>query len=52
MKKGQIITISRQLPKNGLFKSYRDLQNHWNQLVAQTYINTEGNIPKFRKQQH
>ncbi|XP_024910303.1 uncharacterized protein C18orf63 homolog isoform X3 [Cynoglossus semilaevis] len=34
MKKGQIITISRQLPKNGLFKSYRDLQNHWNQLYG------------------
>eukprot|EP00064_Thunnus_orientalis_P025923 superscaffoldBa00014504_g26366 len=30
MKKGQIITISRQLPKDGPFRTYRDLQNHWN----------------------
>ncbi|KAJ4923924.1 hypothetical protein JOQ06_028179 [Pogonophryne albipinna] len=32
MKKGQIISISRQLPKDGPFKTYRDLQNHWNHL--------------------
>ncbi|XP_039982980.1 uncharacterized protein C18orf63-like isoform X10 [Xiphias gladius] len=30
MKKGQIITISRQLP----FRTYRDLQNHWNSLYG------------------
>ncbi|CAI5671174.1 unnamed protein product [Oreochromis niloticus] len=33
MKKGQIIFISRQLPKHGPFRSYRDLQNHWNRMV-------------------
>uniref|UniRef100_A0A3Q2UWU6 DUF4708 domain-containing protein n=1 Tax=Haplochromis burtoni TaxID=8153 RepID=A0A3Q2UWU6_HAPBU len=30
MKKGQVIFISRQLPKHGPFRSYRDLQKHWN----------------------
>ncbi|KAK5849525.1 hypothetical protein PBY51_013853 [Eleginops maclovinus] len=34
MKKGQIITISRQLPKDGPFKTYRELQNHWNCLYG------------------
>ncbi|XP_030612563.1 uncharacterized protein C18orf63 homolog isoform X2 [Archocentrus centrarchus] len=29
MKRGQIISISRQLPRDGPFRSYRDLQNHW-----------------------
>uniref|UniRef100_A0A8C6LPU2 Si:ch211-152c8.2 n=1 Tax=Nothobranchius furzeri TaxID=105023 RepID=A0A8C6LPU2_NOTFU len=33
MKKGQIVSISRQLPRDGPFKSYVDLQNHWNRLV-------------------
>ncbi|XP_071340448.1 uncharacterized protein C18orf63 homolog isoform X4 [Trachinotus anak] len=33
MKKGQIITISRQLPRDGPFRTYRDLQNHWDRLV-------------------
>ncbi|CAK6982371.1 uncharacterized protein C18orf63-like [Scomber scombrus] len=34
MKKGQIITISHQLPKNGPFRTYRDLQNHWNSMYG------------------
>ncbi|XP_070709476.1 uncharacterized protein C18orf63 homolog [Pempheris klunzingeri] len=34
MKKGQIITISRQLPRDGPFRTYRDLQNHWNCLYG------------------
>ncbi|KAI3355550.1 hypothetical protein L3Q82_018377 [Scortum barcoo] len=34
MKKGQIITISRQLPREGPFKTYRDLQTHWNHLYG------------------
>ncbi|KAM4534267.1 uncharacterized protein C18orf63 homolog [Odontesthes bonariensis] len=34
MKKGQIITISRQLPRNGPFRTYRDLQNHWSRLYG------------------
>uniref|UniRef100_A0A8P4GMM1 Si:ch211-152c8.2 n=2 Tax=Dicentrarchus labrax TaxID=13489 RepID=A0A8P4GMM1_DICLA len=34
MKRGQIITISRQLPRDGPFKTYRDLQNHWNRLYG------------------
>ncbi|MEQ2242993.1 hypothetical protein ILYODFUR_002511 [Ilyodon furcidens] len=34
MKKGQIITISRQLPRDGPFRTYRDLQNHWNRLYG------------------
>ncbi|PWA32845.1 hypothetical protein CCH79_00019299, partial [Gambusia affinis] len=33
MKKGQIISISRQLPRDGPFRTYGDLQNHWNRLV-------------------
>ncbi|XP_056290627.1 uncharacterized protein C18orf63 [Pseudoliparis swirei] len=32
MKKGQIINITRQLPRDGPFRTYRDLQNHWNRL--------------------
>ncbi|KAM4544094.1 uncharacterized protein C18orf63 homolog [Fundulus diaphanus] len=34
MKKGQIITISRQLPPDGPFRTYRDLQSHWNRLYG------------------
>ncbi|XP_053268329.1 mucin-5AC isoform X2 [Pleuronectes platessa] len=34
MKKGQIITISRQLPRDGPFRTYTDLQNHWNSLYG------------------
>ncbi|KAK5897688.1 hypothetical protein CgunFtcFv8_015170 [Champsocephalus gunnari] len=34
MKKGQIISISRQLPKDGPFTTYRDLQNHWSHLYG------------------
>ncbi|KAM9337120.1 uncharacterized protein C18orf63 homolog [Symphorus nematophorus] len=34
MKKGQIITISRQLPRDGPFRTYRDLKNHWNRLYG------------------
>ncbi|XP_041817846.1 uncharacterized protein C18orf63-like [Chelmon rostratus] len=34
MKKGQIITISRQLPRDGPFRTYSDLQNHWNCLYG------------------
>ncbi|KAF7649547.1 hypothetical protein LDENG_00139570 [Lucifuga dentata] len=34
MKKGQIISISRQLPKDAPFRSYTDLQNHWNRLYG------------------
>ncbi|XP_078124357.1 uncharacterized protein C18orf63 homolog [Sander vitreus] len=34
MKKGQIITITRQLPRDGPFRTYRDLQNHWNCLYG------------------
>ncbi|XP_071340446.1 uncharacterized protein C18orf63 homolog isoform X2 [Trachinotus anak] len=34
MKKGQIITISRQLPRDGPFRTYRDLQNHWDRLYG------------------
>nr|XP_029135603.1 ras-associated and pleckstrin homology domains-containing protein 1-like [Labrus bergylta] len=34
MKKGQIITISRQLPKDGPFRTYSDLQSHWNHLYG------------------
>ncbi|KAG7222963.1 hypothetical protein INR49_029185, partial [Caranx melampygus] len=34
MKKGQIITISRQLPVDGPFRTYRDLQSHWDCLYG------------------
>uniref|UniRef100_A0A3Q1BU83 Si:ch211-152c8.2 n=1 Tax=Amphiprion ocellaris TaxID=80972 RepID=A0A3Q1BU83_AMPOC len=34
MKKGEIISISRQLPRDGPFSSYRELQNHWNRLYG------------------
>uniref|UniRef100_A0A3P9HF89 DUF4708 domain-containing protein n=1 Tax=Oryzias latipes TaxID=8090 RepID=A0A3P9HF89_ORYLA len=34
MKKGQIVSISRQLPADGPFWTYRDLQNHWNRLYG------------------
>nr|XP_040025826.1 uncharacterized protein LOC120814824 isoform X2 [Gasterosteus aculeatus aculeatus] len=34
MKRGQIINISRQLPRDGPFRTYRDLQDHWNHLYG------------------
>ncbi|XP_055364524.1 uncharacterized protein C18orf63-like isoform X3 [Betta splendens] len=34
MKKGQIITINRQLPRDGPFRTYKELQNHWNSLYG------------------
>uniref|UniRef100_A0A8C7XVK9 DUF4708 domain-containing protein n=1 Tax=Oryzias sinensis TaxID=183150 RepID=A0A8C7XVK9_9TELE len=34
MKKGQIVSISRQLPADRPFWTYRDLQNHWNRLYG------------------
>uniref|UniRef100_A0A8D3D5H1 Si:ch211-152c8.2 n=1 Tax=Scophthalmus maximus TaxID=52904 RepID=A0A8D3D5H1_SCOMX len=34
MKKGQIITISRRLPRDGPFRTYADLQSHWNRLYG------------------
>ncbi|XP_068593270.1 uncharacterized protein C18orf63 homolog isoform X2 [Cebidichthys violaceus] len=34
MKKGQIISITRQLPRDGPFRTYRDLQDHWNHLYG------------------
>ncbi|XP_055006670.1 uncharacterized protein LOC110163973 [Boleophthalmus pectinirostris] len=34
LKKGQIITISRKLPTDGPFKSYRELQIHWDRLYG------------------
>ncbi|KAK2859796.1 hypothetical protein Q5P01_004416 [Channa striata] len=34
MKKGQIISISHQLPSDGPFRTYRDLQNHWTRLYG------------------
>ncbi|KAM4718768.1 uncharacterized protein C18orf63 homolog isoform 2-T5 [Anableps anableps] len=34
MKKGQILSIGRQLPRDGPFRTYRDLQNHWNRLYG------------------
>ncbi|XP_069580030.1 uncharacterized protein C18orf63 homolog [Brachyistius frenatus] len=34
MKKGQIVAVSRQLPRDGPFRTYRDLQNHWNHLYG------------------
>ncbi|XP_075905267.1 uncharacterized protein C18orf63 homolog isoform X2 [Nelusetta ayraudi] len=34
MKKGQIMTISRQLPPGGRFSSYRELQGHWRRLYG------------------
>ncbi|KAM4605971.1 uncharacterized protein C18orf63 homolog [Polymixia lowei] len=34
MKRGQIISISRQLPRDSPFKTYTDLQNHWNSLYG------------------
>ncbi|KAK7882982.1 hypothetical protein WMY93_029156 [Mugilogobius chulae] len=34
MKKGQIITISRKLPEDGPFRSYTELQRHWNRLYG------------------
>ncbi|XP_013885110.1 uncharacterized protein C18orf63 [Austrofundulus limnaeus] len=33
MRKGQIINISRQLPRDRPFRTYVDLQNHWTRLV-------------------
>ncbi|XP_076014448.1 uncharacterized protein C18orf63 homolog isoform X2 [Genypterus blacodes] len=34
MKKGQITSIRRQLPKDTPFRSYTDLKNHWNSLYG------------------
>ncbi|XP_008287426.1 uncharacterized protein C18orf63 homolog [Stegastes partitus] len=34
MKKGQIVSISRQLPRDGPFRTYRELQNHWSRLYG------------------
>ncbi|XP_029955906.1 uncharacterized protein C18orf63 homolog [Salarias fasciatus] len=34
MKKGQIISISRRLPADGPFRTYGDLQRHWNLLYG------------------
>ncbi|RVE59095.1 hypothetical protein OJAV_G00200800 [Oryzias javanicus] len=34
MKKGQIVRISRRLPADGPFRTYRDLQDHWNRLYG------------------
>ncbi|XP_013885106.1 uncharacterized protein C18orf63, partial [Austrofundulus limnaeus] len=34
MRKGQIINISRQLPRDGPFRTYVDLQNHWTRLYG------------------
>ena len=34
MKKGQIVRISRQLPRDCPFQSYADLHNHWSSLVG------------------
>ncbi|KAL6097461.1 uncharacterized protein ACO6RY_13005 [Pungitius sinensis] len=34
MKRGQIINISRKLPRDGPFRTYRDLQDHWNHLYG------------------
>uniref|UniRef100_A0A3P8RYP4 DUF4708 domain-containing protein n=1 Tax=Amphiprion percula TaxID=161767 RepID=A0A3P8RYP4_AMPPE len=31
---GEIISISHQLPRDGPFRSYRELQNHWNHLYG------------------
>ncbi|XP_070841861.1 uncharacterized protein C18orf63 homolog [Chaetodon trifascialis] len=36
MKRGQIISISRRLPRDGPFRTYRDLQSHWNCLYGYT----------------
>uniref|UniRef100_A0A3B5L0G5 DUF4708 domain-containing protein n=1 Tax=Xiphophorus couchianus TaxID=32473 RepID=A0A3B5L0G5_9TELE len=42
MKKGQIISISRQLPRDGPFRTYGDLQNHWNRLYGYRLPDLEG----------
>jgi len=34
MKKGQIVRISRQPPRDCPFQSYADLHNHWSSLVG------------------
>ncbi|KAK0134767.1 hypothetical protein N1851_029607 [Merluccius polli] len=34
MKRGQIMSISRQLPTDSPFKSYQDLQKHWQSLYG------------------
>lgn len=41
MKRGQIINISRQLPRDGPFRTYRDLQDHWNHLVHNILTDTQ-----------
>ncbi|XP_043961006.1 uncharacterized protein C18orf63-like isoform X2 [Gambusia affinis] len=42
MKKGQIISISRQLPRDGPFRTYGDLQNHWNRLYGYQLPDLQG----------
>ncbi|XP_072298141.1 uncharacterized protein [Eucyclogobius newberryi] len=34
MKKGQIVSVARKLPKDGPFKSYEELRRHWNRLYG------------------
>ena len=40
MKKGQIVRISRQLPRDCPFQSYADLHSHWSSLVGLTHTHT------------
>uniref|UniRef100_A0A3B3VH02 DUF4708 domain-containing protein n=1 Tax=Poecilia latipinna TaxID=48699 RepID=A0A3B3VH02_9TELE len=42
MKKGQIISISRQLPRDGPFRTYGDLQSHWNRLYGYRLPDLQG----------
>lgn len=37
LKMGQIIAIGRQLPRDGPFRSYSELQTHWNRLVETSF---------------
>ncbi|XP_053715104.1 uncharacterized protein C18orf63 isoform X2 [Synchiropus splendidus] len=34
MKRGQVVSVSRQLPTHGPFQSYRELQHHWSRLYG------------------
>ncbi|XP_056155238.1 uncharacterized protein C18orf63 [Lampris incognitus] len=34
MKRGQVISFSRQLPNDGPFRTYTDLKNHWDSLYG------------------
>nr|XP_020477532.1 uncharacterized protein C18orf63 homolog isoform X2 [Monopterus albus] len=34
MRRGEIIAVRRQLPSDGPFRTYGDLQNHWNSLYG------------------